>query len=218
MTSQTDPRSKVYGQIFDALNRLITQTDPDSHVTTTAYNPSDQITSVTDARSHATSYTRDGFGDVIRQTSPDTGTTDMWYDAAGRMIKSVDAGSIETDFDYDSAGRLASYGAPGASATKWNSFSWGTGTWVEEPPQPVEVASHEATHPGAYQTRSSIPSATPQASPVRRAISCGSRGDCRIGCRGNDLASFFYRRSVTQTDTRFEPFSASPSMRCVTDL
>ena len=114
-TSVTDPRSKLYSNAFDSLNRLTQNTDPDSYTTQAGYNGKDEVTSVTDARSLQTSYVRDGFGDVIQQTSPDTGTTTFWYDAGGRMIKKVDAQSIETDYTYDTLGRVLTKTFPASS-------------------------------------------------------------------------------------------------------
>jgi len=112
----TDPRSKVYGHAFDALDRLYQETDPDLFQTTTAFDAQDNPISVTDARALTTTYIRDGFGDVIRQTSPDTGITDFWYDANGAMIKQIDARNVETDFTNDNAGRVLTKTFPTASS------------------------------------------------------------------------------------------------------
>jgi YD repeat-containing protein len=113
--SVTDPRSKVYGFAFDALNRLYQQTDPDSYQTTSSLNAQDDALSVTDARFLTTTYVRDGFGDAIRQTSPDTGITDFWYDANGAVTKQVDARTIETDFTNDNLGRVLTKTFPASS-------------------------------------------------------------------------------------------------------
>jgi RHS repeat-associated protein len=115
LVSVTDPRIKVYGHTFDALNRFTRETDPDLYQINMAYNAKDEATSVTDARSLATTYVRDGFGDVIRQSSPDGGVTDFWYDAAGNVTKKIDARSVETDFSYDAASRLLTKTFPTAS-------------------------------------------------------------------------------------------------------
>lgn len=112
----TDPRSKVYGHAFDALNRLYQETDPDLFHTTTTFDKQDNPVSVTDARSLTTTYIRDGFGEVIRQVSPDTGTTDFWYDANGAVIKQIDARYVEADFTNDNAGRVLARTYPAASA------------------------------------------------------------------------------------------------------
>ncbi len=112
----TDPRSKVYGHAFDALNRLYQETDPNSFQTTTGYDGQNRPISVTDARTLATSYVRDGFGDIIQQTSPDTGTATMWYDALGDMTKKVDSRGVETDYTYDTTGRLHTRQIHGTSA------------------------------------------------------------------------------------------------------
>jgi len=114
--STTDPRLKVYGHAFDALNRLYQETDPNGHVTTTGYDGQNRPISVTDARSHVTSYVRDGFGDIIQQVSPDTGTTTMYYDALGDMTKKVDARGVETDYTYDTKGRVLTRSISGTSA------------------------------------------------------------------------------------------------------
>jgi len=112
----TDPRSKVYGHAFDALNQLYQETDPDLFHTTTAFDAQDNPVSVTDARSLVTTYVRNGFGDIIRQVSPDTGTTDFWYDANGAVIKQIDARNLETDFTNDNAGRVLTRTYPSATA------------------------------------------------------------------------------------------------------
>ncbi|MFL9889235.1 hypothetical protein PQR66_39900 [Paraburkholderia agricolaris] len=112
----TDPRGKVYGHTFDALNRLYQETDPDSQLTTIAYNGKDEVTGITDARSLATTYVRDGFGNIIQQTSPDTGTDVFWYDANGNVVKKVDARGVETDFTYDAASRVLTQSFLTASA------------------------------------------------------------------------------------------------------
>jgi len=112
LTSITDPRNKVYGNTFDALNRVVTETDPDNFDIDTTYTAQDDVASVADPRSLTTTYIRNGFGDVIRRVSPDTGTTDFWYDQGGRVIEQLDARGLVTDFAWDGLGRMTAMTFP----------------------------------------------------------------------------------------------------------
>lgn len=115
-TQTIDPRNKIYGHAFDAINRLYQETDPDLFRTMVAYNAEDGITSVTDPRTLVTNYVRDGFGDAIQVTSPDTGTAVYYYDALGDVTKKLDARGVETDYTYDVKGRIKTRKIQGASA------------------------------------------------------------------------------------------------------
>lgn len=112
----TDPRSNLFDEDFDNLDRLVKETDPDSGETTLAYDERDNLTSVTDARDLETTYVVDGFGDVIRRTSPDTGTTDYERNEQGLVTSMTDARGVVVDFTYDALGRVLTKTFPAASA------------------------------------------------------------------------------------------------------
>jgi RHS repeat-associated protein len=109
LTAVTDPRSNVYRQAFDALNRLIGETAEDNGVVALERNGKDEITKYTDPRLLATSYVRNGFGEVIQRTSPDSGTTVYEYDynnPLGKIVTMTDPRGLVTKLTHDTAGRL----------------------------------------------------------------------------------------------------------------
>jgi RHS repeat-associated protein len=115
LVSVTDPRSKVWTNSFDSLNRLATQSEPGPNTVTLTRNGKDEITQYKDPRNLITTYVRNGFGEVIRQSNPDTGITDYTYDARGLVTQIKDARLVIANMTYDNAGRILTRVFPAAT-------------------------------------------------------------------------------------------------------
>jgi RHS repeat-associated protein len=100
-TSVTDANSKVWGQAFDALNRMSTVTDPLTHTAAPTYNNLDYVTAQTDFNGYSTTFTRDAFGNAIAKSSPDTGSATLVYDEDNNQTKRTDARSVVTNRTFD---------------------------------------------------------------------------------------------------------------------
>lgn len=111
-TGQATPKSDVYTQAFDALNRLVSSTDPLSGLTARAYDGQDNLTQLIDPRGVTTNYTYDGLGNLTQLNSPDTGTTSYGYDAAGNVTQATDARGVVTHYTYDALNRPLSRNYP----------------------------------------------------------------------------------------------------------
>jgi YD repeat-containing protein len=117
LTSTTDPLSRVTGNSYDALNRLIQVTDPASGTTQYQYDAQDNLTQVTDPKNLATTYTYNGFNDMVSQVSPDTGTTTFTYDAAGNLLTRTDARNVTASYSYDVLNRVTTITYPDETVT-----------------------------------------------------------------------------------------------------
>ena len=116
MTSLTDPRSKVYSNAYDSVNRLIRETDPESSQVNYTLDTRGVMTAYTDPRSLATTYVYNGFREVIQEASPDRGTNVYVRDARGLVTQVTDGRGIVTNMTYDNAGRLLTKTYPAATA------------------------------------------------------------------------------------------------------
>ena len=119
VTSVADPRSYVFSNSFDALNRLISQTDEggvSGNTVNLTRSGVDDITAYQDPRLLTTSYVRNGFGEIIQEVSPDRGTTTYWRDALGHVSKRTDARGVTFTYTYDAAGRILTEANAGNSS------------------------------------------------------------------------------------------------------
>jgi YD repeat-containing protein len=116
LKSVTDPRGKLYGYSYDAINRLIQELDPNGAAVKYTLDKRGVTTAYTDPRNLATSYVYNGFRELIRQTSPDSGTTVHVRDKRGLITQSTDGRGIVSVMTYDNIGRLLSKAYPAAPA------------------------------------------------------------------------------------------------------